>query len=39
MELCPTPCTLVSEEQLTVECGDVQNGASSDVDNDDSSPL
>ena len=36
----PTPCTPVSEEQLTlVECGDVQNGASSDVHNYDSSSL
>ena len=40
VEPCPTPCTPVSEEQLTlVECGDVKNGASSDVDNDDSSSL
>ena len=40
MEPCPTPCTPVSEEQLTlVECGDVQNGASSVVDNDDISSL
>ena len=40
VEPCPTPCTPVSEEQLTlVECGDVQNGVSSDVDNDDSSSL
>ena len=40
VESCPTPCTPVSEEQLTlVECGDVQNGASSDVDNDACSSL
>ena len=40
MEPCPTTCTPVSEEQLTlVECADVQNGASNDVDNDDSSSL